>query len=139
MNTRQIVLMLALTFGITHAENAMPPKQIENIIPILSVNDLNASVDHYEKVLGFQKVWAGDGFGSVSRDGFNIYLAEGNQGVPGKAWVWMGVQDADVFHREYAESGAEIVMPPTNFDHAYELRVADLDGNVLRIASGPRD
>lgn len=92
MNTRQIVLMLALTFGITHAENAMPPKQIENIIPILSVNDLNASVDHYEKVLGFQKAWAGDGFGSVSRDGFNIYLAEGNQGVPGKAWVWMGVQ-----------------------------------------------
>jgi predicted enzyme related to lactoylglutathione lyase len=114
MNTGRIVLMLALTIGITHAEKpTMAPKKIENVIPILSVKDLRASVDYYEKVLGFEKLWAAEDFGGVSRDGFSVYLAEGSQGVPGKAWVWMGVQDADIFHKEYVESGAKIVMAPT--------------------------
>ncbi len=131
------LLLMALFYQSPLLEAQMSEKQIENITVILPVKNLQSSMDHFEKVLGFKKGWQTEGFGSVSRDGFDIYLAEG-QSMPGQTWLWMGVEDADVFYKEYLAADAKIVMPPSNFSWAYEFRVADLDGNIIRVASGPR-
>ena len=114
---------------------------LECIIPILRVENLAASIDHYVKVLGFRKDWDwGDppDFGSVSRDNFSIMLCEGGQGEFG-TWLWIGVEDVGKVYEEYKGSGASILMEPTNFPWAREMKVEDLDGHVLRIGSEPED
>jgi uncharacterized glyoxalase superfamily protein PhnB len=73
---------------------------------------------------------------SVSRDGRSIMLCEGEQGVPG-VWLWIGVDDADVFFAEFSAKGAHIRNPPQNFSWAYEFEVEDPDGHVLRVGSRP--
>jgi predicted enzyme related to lactoylglutathione lyase len=111
-------------------------KMVENTIPILSVTDRGRSVAFYEKALGFRKTW-GSNFACVQRDGWSIYLAEGDQGQPG-SWVWVGVEDLDGIYDQATDAGAKIVMEPTNFSWAREVRVADPDGNVLRLGGEPR-
>lgn len=113
---------------------------VENTIPILRVRDIHASLDYYLNRLGFTQEWLVDdgdaSMAGISRDGRSIYLTQAEQGQPG-TWVWMGVQDARAFYAEYQTSGAMIRQEPTNFPWALEFRVADLDGNVLRIGSEP--
>jgi catechol 2,3-dioxygenase-like lactoylglutathione lyase family enzyme len=110
----------------------------EHANPILRVADLARSVSYYVDVLGFSNAeWGGDTFTLVSRDGAHIYLAEGEQGNPG-TWVWVGVEDVAALHREYSASGAIILENPRNFPWAYEMKVSDPDGHVLRLGSEPR-
>jgi predicted enzyme related to lactoylglutathione lyase len=111
----------------------------EHANPILRVAEMARSVRYYVEVLGFANAeWGGDDFTLVTRDGAGIYLCEGDQGNPG-TWVWVGVEDVAALHREYSASGASIVEHPRNFPWAYEMKVADPDGHVLRFGSEPRD
>ena len=111
----------------------------EHANPILRVAEMARSVRYYVEVLGFANAeWGGDAFTLVSRDGAGIYLCEGGQGYPG-TWVWVGVEDVAALHREYTASGANIVEHPRNFPWAYEMKVGDPDGHVLRFGSEPRD
>ena len=115
--------------------------KVECIIPILYVRNFAASLDYYVNVLGFRKEWDwGDppDIGSVERDGFSIMLCEGEQGHPG-TWIWMEVEDAEQYYEEYKVSGAKIREHPINYPWAYELRIEDPDGHVIRIGSGPKE
>jgi predicted enzyme related to lactoylglutathione lyase len=107
--------------------------------PILSVSDLTRSVRYYVDMLGFTNAdWGRTDFTLVSRDGAGIYLAEGGQGNPG-TWAWVGVEDVAALHREYSASGATILEAPRNFPWAYEMKVGDPDGHLLRFGSEPRE
>lgn len=106
--------------------------------PIFRVASLRDSIDHYLNVLGFKIDWEDRFIASVSRDRCCIFLAEGDQRNPG-AWVWIGVADAEVLCSELRAKGAKIRNPPTNFWWAYEMQVEDLDGNVLRLGSDPKE
>jgi predicted enzyme related to lactoylglutathione lyase len=107
--------------------------------PILRVSDMSRSLRYYVDVLGFSNAeWGGDDFTCVSRDGASIYLSEGDQGQPG-TWVWIGVEDVGDLHAEYTAKGAMILHPPENFPWAYEMKVGDPDGHVLRFGSDPKD
>jgi hypothetical protein len=44
-----------------------------------------------------------------------------------------------VVHGELVARGANIRVPPTNFEWAFEMQVEDLDGNVLRLGSDPKE
>ena len=115
--------------------------KVECIIPILNVRNFSASIDYYVNVLGFRLEWDwGDppDVGSVERDGYSIMLVEAEQGHPG-TWIWMGVEDAEEYYEEYQTSGAKIREHPINYPWAYEFRVEDLDGHVIRIGSGPKE
>ena len=107
--------------------------------PILSVKDMARSVRYYVDVLGFTNAdWGGDDFTFVTRDNAGIYLSEGDQGQPG-TWAWIGVEDVGVLYAEYKAKGAHILHAPENHPWAYEMKVADPDGHVLRFGSEPKD
>lgn len=112
--------------------------RFERADPILRVADMARSVRYYVEVLGFTNAeWGGDDFTCVSRDDAAIYLCEGGQGQPG-TWVWIGVEDVAELYEEYRENGAAILHPPENFPWAFEMKVEDPDGHVLRFGSEPK-
>ena len=120
--------------------NVVKDRQIECIIPILSVRSIQASLEFYRDVLGFAQDWIvpTGHVASVSRDGCSIMLCQGEQGHPG-TWVWIGVEDIEKLYAELCGNGAEILQPPTDYPWACEMRVADPDGHVLRFGGAPRD
>ena len=110
---------------------------IENLTPILRVQNLEASRRYYIQTLGFALDWDAGAMISVSRDGKSVMLCDGAQGQPG-TWLWIGVEDADAFFSEFSARGAYIRSPPQNFRGAYEFQVEDPDGHVLRFGSEPK-
>jgi uncharacterized glyoxalase superfamily protein PhnB len=107
--------------------------------PIFRVENLRASIDYYVTVLGFTVDWEYSGnIASVSRDRCCIFLCEREQGNPG-TWAWIGVGDAEALFEEYRRKGAKVRHPPTNYSWAYEMQIEDLDGNVLRLGSEPKE
>lgn len=109
----------------------------EGVNPILRVADLKDAIKYYVQVLGFKLNWEGPFVAGVGRGRCNIMLSEGDQGHSG-GWVWVGVGDADLLFQEYCARRARIRHPPTNYEWAYEMQVSDLDGNVLRFGSEPK-
>jgi predicted enzyme related to lactoylglutathione lyase len=115
------------------------PVRFECSNPILRIEDMAASLRFYVDGLGFKNAeWGNDEFTSVSRDRATIFLCVGDQGL-GKAWVWIGVEDAGKLHEELIAKGVKVRMPPTNFPWALEIHVEDPDGNVLRLGSDPEE
>jgi catechol 2,3-dioxygenase-like lactoylglutathione lyase family enzyme len=111
----------------------------ECVIPILRVNSLTVSVRYYVDVLGFKVDWGGEvdsTFASVSRDGRPIMLSQGEQGQPG-SWLWIGVEDIEPLFAEYRAKGVKFREQPTNYPWAYEMKIEDPDGHVLRFGSDP--
>jgi uncharacterized glyoxalase superfamily protein PhnB len=109
----------------------------EGVTPILRVRNIPSSLEYYGRTLGFKADWQGPYFASVSRGNCHIFLSQGDQGHSG-GWVWIGVEDADALFQEYRHTGAKIRHPPTNYSWAYEMQVEDIDGNVLRLGSEPK-
>ena len=111
--------------------------RFEHANPILNVKSLSRSVRYFVEALGFQNAdWATDDFTCVTRNAAGIYLSQGAQVQPG-TWVWVGVEDVAALHDEYIHSGATILETPKNFPWAYEMKVGDPDGHVLRFGSEP--
>lgn len=104
-------------------------------MPILRVENLDASLAYYTGALGFKIKWNAGGFASIGRDNCSLMLAEGEQGHAG-TWMWIGVSDAEVLHAEFSANGAKIRQGPTNFPWgSLEMQVTDPDGHVLRFGS----
>jgi len=116
------------------------PQRVECIIPILNVSNVPASVRFYVNILGFEVEW-GEGdestYASVGRNGYSIMLAQGEQGNSG-TWIWIGVEDVQSLFEECQSRGATIVQGLTNYPWAYEMRIKDPDGHILRFGSEPR-
>lgn len=113
------------------------PPRIENVIPILRVRSLKASLAWYVGALGFREDWhTPDVMASVSRDGHALMLCQGAQGADG-TWLWIGVTDAAALHEAWVARGVSVRMPPRNFSWALEFHVQDPDGHVLRLGSAP--
>src|SRR5271154_1138431 len=110
---------------------------VECIIPILRVNSVAASIRYYVDVLGFKVDWSDSVMASVSRNGRAIMLCQGEQGQPG-TWIWIGVEDIEPLFAEYTAKGVKFREPPTNYPWAYEMKIEDPDGHVLRFGSEPK-
>jgi predicted lactoylglutathione lyase len=117
-----------------------PTVGVECITPILMVNSLASSIRYYVDVLGFKVDWGGEDqstFASVSRDRRAIMLCQGEQGQAG-TWLWIGVEDIELLCTEFKAKGAKFREPPTNYPWAYEMKIEDPDGHVLRFGSEPK-
>ena len=106
----------------------MSGKQIENTIPVLPVQDLDRSVEFFRRTLGFALEWKTPDVCSVARDACSIMLQRSRDGS--RATVWIGLED-DSLYSKLAQSGATIIQPPTKQPWAYEMKIADPDGNTL--------
>lgn len=119
------------------------------ITPVLCVNDLVASLEHYEKVLGFDRTWQWSEasafeeperptFACVSRGEYSLFLCEKGQGNPG-AWICLQVRTRDeleTLFEEYKASGATIIEEPQDCSWGMrEMVVQDLDRNTFRIGT----
>ena len=114
--------------------------RVENITPILPVEDMSRSLAFYVNILGFTNAdWGDDNFTCISRDKRSLYLCKGGQGSPG-TWVWMGV-DADIIelHQSLLSKEVTIKLPPTNYSWALEMHVQDPDGHILRFGTEPNN
>ncbi len=110
---------------------------IECIIPILNVKSVPDSVHYYVNVLGFKLDWDAPDYASVSRDRHAIMLCQGGQGNAG-TWIWIGVEDVEVLFQQCTANGAKVQQKLTNYPWAYEMRIEDPDGHILRFGSEPR-
>ena len=112
----------------------------ECLIFTLKVASIPDSVEFYERALGFKKEWeprsSDYAIAGIKRGALSIYLCEIDERSR-QAWLWIGGQDDSLFELLMA-SGAKIRQEPTNDSWAYELRIEDRDGQVLRLAAGPR-
>ena len=68
--------------------------RVENIVPILRVEDMSAALHFYVDLLGFTNApWGSNDFTQVSRDGSCIYLS-----LPPTTFPWaleMQIEDPD--------------------------------------------
>ena len=106
----------------------MSAKQVENTIPVLPVRDLDRSLEFFQRTLGFDLEWRTPDICSVARDGCSIMLQRSVEGT--RATVWIGLE-SDSLYSKIAASGATIIQAPTKRPWAYEMKIADPDGNTL--------
>ena len=78
----------------------------------------------------------GDSICSVSRDGHSIMLNQ--QGtILAPSCVWVGLESVRLF-AEYPDKGVAILQNPENHPWAYDMKIQDLDGNVLWLGTEPK-
>ena len=138
-----VAIGLLMAPASAHDENApVPPTKFNGVTPILNVKSVEKSVEHYTKVLGFEKHWEwpdkdeNTTFASITNGKVEIFLCEGGQGSSG-TWVYYGVTDVDGLHKQYQASRADIAEAPSDKPwNMREMLVRDLDGHVLRIGQG---
>ena len=117
---------------------ALPGGPLGRATAILRVADLDASLDYYECVLGFQVDWRAGMFASISCERASVMLSEGDQGQAG-TWLWIACADADALYAEAGARGALLRHPPTNYPWgSRECQLADPDGHVLRFGADLR-
>jgi predicted enzyme related to lactoylglutathione lyase len=108
-----------------------------SLAPILPTADLARVAEHY-RLLGFVVRVHDGGYGTASRDGFNLHFHELDQPVTaqGAGAVYFAVDDAEALHREWVASG--VGETGDLFDPGFGVREAahtDPDGNVIRFGS----
>jgi len=118
--------------------------RIKSIAPEFLVADITKAAEHYRDRLGFRIIrYVLDdptAFAMSGRDDHIMMLSLAKNGRGGSnrrhkseaidAYVW--VDDVDALHDEFAQNGADIMMPPTHRVYGTkEIEVRDLDGYVL--------
>jgi uncharacterized glyoxalase superfamily protein PhnB len=119
-----------------HAAAAARMK-VPQVVPILRVADIQASMDYYNEKLGFETLWThGDpDFAAVSRDGLMIFL-QSEPGHEGPSTIYMVVSDVNALHADVAARGAEVVAAPEDRPWGMrEMIVKDLDENQIRVGT----
>jgi predicted lactoylglutathione lyase len=132
------LILIALLLSQPNPAMTTENRQIECTIPILPVSQLDKAVRFYTETLGFTVDWgdhAESTLCSVSRDSHCIMLMESDS--PSRAWVWIGLEDDQLFH-EYRAAGVKVRQEPRNFSWAFEMKFEDIDGNMLWLGTEPR-
>jgi predicted lactoylglutathione lyase len=113
-------------------------KEVENTIPVIPVTNLKRSIEFYTEILGFKLDWGetdGD-ICSVSRDGAGIMLYREAE-IRAPSIVWIGLETDRLF-TEYTAKGVTVLKDPENHPWAYDMKIQDLDGNVLWLGTEPK-
>ena len=99
------------------------------------MRDLERSIEFFRRILGFEVEWNAGPICSVARDGNSIMLQ--SQERPTPSTVWIGIEDDSIFE-VIGRSDAKVIQSPSNKPWAYEMKVADPDGNTLWLGAEPR-
>ena len=114
--------------------------RVENTIAVLSVSNLQASIQFYCEVLQFQLDWRSESdsahIASVSGDGHAIMLVRREKPLPGCVWIGGSIL-VSVWDKVRSQAPRAIVQRPTNQPWALEMRIVDPDQNVLWFGDDP--
>ena len=111
--------------------------------PEIPVSSVDRAAEYYVNVLGFSFDWGDDdgGIGGISQGDCRMFLTNAPfravHGPRSPAIVWLNLdsrQEVDGLFERWKEAGAEIVEAVEDKPwHLREFRVADPDGNQLRV------
>ncbi len=112
-------------------------------VPEIPVGNVEKAAEYYVKALGFQFDWGSDqgGIGGISQGDCRMFLTNAafrhNEGNSGTVMVWLNLNsksEIDALYHRWRKAGAKIVAEPEDKPwNLREFRVADLDGNQLRV------
>ena len=112
-------------------------------VPEIPVRNVDQAAEYYVNVLGFQFDWGDDqgGIGGVSQGDCRMFLTNApfrqHYGNGGAVVVWLNLNskdEVDELYQRWRETGAKILSEPEDKPwRLREFRVADLDGNQLRV------
>ena len=140
-----IVVISSIASAHEEHDNGLGSTAFSAMTPILNVESVEASIEHYTLVLGFNKDWDWPAeeedktFASISNGEVHVFLSENSQGSR-PVWIYYNVGDVDKLYQEYAAAGAVVTQEPVDRPWgAREMLVEDLDGHVLRIGGSPSE
>ena len=108
---------------------------MERIAPIFAVHDLDAAMEHYQR-LGFAvRAYAGGGYGFATWHGIEIHLGVVPDGDRCTSAAYLFVDDADTLAAAWRSAGVELHSPQHTEWGQHEGAVVDPDGNVIRFGS----
>jgi predicted lactoylglutathione lyase len=112
-------------------------------VPEIPVSNVEKAAEYYVNALGFQFDWGNDegGIGGISQGDCRMFLTNAafreNQANRGPIVIWLNLssrQEVDELYRRWRAAGAKTLAEPEDKPwHLREFRVADLDGNQLRV------
>jgi uncharacterized glyoxalase superfamily protein PhnB len=112
-------------------------------VPEIPVSNVEKAADYYVNVLGFHFNWGDDagGIGGISQGDCRMFLTNApfreSYGNAGTVVIWLNLNskdEVDELYRRWKQSGARILAEPEDKPwQLREFRVADLDGNQLRV------
>lgn len=104
------------------------PKQFIQGAPVLHVEDVKSTAAYYRDVLGFTWDFGDENYSVVWRDNSAIHLVR-DHGSPQRIHLFQWVRDADSYHDEIVQRGAEIVRDLANQPYGLrEFTVRDVNG-----------
>ena len=112
-------------------------------VPEIPVTNVDRAAEYYVRVLGFSFDWGNDdgGIGGISQGDCRMFLTNvpfrRPFGTAGPVTIWLnlnGKAEVDELFERWKQGGANVIEPPEDKPwHLREFRVADLDGNQLRV------
>ncbi len=112
-------------------------------VPEIPVSNVETAAEYYVNMLGFQFDWGNDegGIGGISQGECRLFLTNTHfrehYGNRGQVIVWLNLnnrQEVDELYDRWRAAGAKILAEPEDQPwHLREFRVADPDGNQLRV------
>ena len=112
-------------------------------VPEIPVSNVDKAAAYYVKALGFDFDWGNDqgGIGGISQGECRMFLTNvpfrQEYGNGERVVVWLklnGRHEVDELYHRWREAGAKILAEPEDKPwRLREFRVADLDGNQLRV------
>jgi len=118
-------------------------QQFPQAVPEIPVANVEKAAAYYVNVLGFTFDWGDDrgGIGGISQGACRMFLTNvefrKEYGNAGTIVIWLNLsnkQEVDELFQRWKDAGAKILAEPEDKPwHLREFRVADLDGNQLRV------
>jgi len=112
-------------------------------VPEIPVSNVEKASEYYVNALGFHLDWHSDhdGIGGISQGDCRMFLTDAAfRQVSGNGQavvIWLNLdskQEVDELFQRWRQAGAKILMEPEDKPwNLREFRVADLDGNQLRV------
>lgn len=112
-------------------------------VPEIPVSNVDQAAEHYVRVLGFSFDWGNDagGIGGISQGDCRMFLTNASfrsaNGPVTPAIVWLNLDSkghVDELFARWSGAGANVIEAVADKPWKLrEFRVADLDGNQLRV------
>jgi predicted lactoylglutathione lyase len=119
------------------------PTHFPQAVPEIPVSNVDRAAEYYVNVLGFSFDWGNndDGIGGISQGDCRMFLTNPSfRAVDGRhspVIVWLNLtskQEVDELFERWKAAGARIVESVADKPWSLrEFKVADLDGNQLRV------